>query len=180
MRRHRNRNHHHHCAAERACFVVSTAREKGIEFAIHRTRGGPVIFAYAPRACTAPTSLRRLVPPRHPSRFECSRLARRHASGARMIRVLNFRPRQKNTLRASIDLELTTIGLVLRDCTWHQREEGNEWVSLPARPYQGSDGVQRWQLIVEFAAGATTARKQFPEQALAAIHAVADQEQEAT
>jgi hypothetical protein len=93
-----------------------------------------------------------------------------------MIRVLGYRPHPKGSLRAFVDLELSRVGIVLRDCTWHQREEGNEWVSLPARPYQGSDGVQRWQSIVEFAAGATTARKQFQEQALAAIHAVAEAE----
>jgi hypothetical protein len=90
-----------------------------------------------------------------------------------MIRVLGYCPHPKGSLRAFVDLELIAIGLVLRECTWHQREEGNEWVSLPARPYQCSDGIQRWQPIVEYAAGATTERKRFQEQALAAIHVVA-------
>ena len=49
----RRRHRHRHRAAECACFVVTTAREEGVEFAIHRTRVGTVIFAYAPRVGAA-------------------------------------------------------------------------------------------------------------------------------
>jgi hypothetical protein len=42
--------------------------------------------------------------------------------------------------------------------------------------FHGSRYGQRWRPFVEFAPGATEARKQFQEQALAAIHAVAEQE----
>src|SRR5215469_14127690 len=81
------------------------------------------------------------------------------------IRVVGLRPHPKNTLRAFIDLELTRVGLVLRDCTWHEKN-GREWVSFPARSYSGEDDVQRWSPVVEFAEGAREARQQFQEQAL--------------
>jgi hypothetical protein len=36
-----------------------------------------------------------------------------------MIRCIHFRPYEKNTLKGFVDLELTRVGLVLHDCTWH-------------------------------------------------------------
>jgi hypothetical protein len=89
-----------------------------------------------------------------------------------MIRCIKFRPYEKNTLRAFVDLQLTRTGLVLRDCCWHVHANGKEWVSFAAKPYETKNGETVWQPIVEFAEGATEARKQFQEQALAAIHAV--------
>jgi hypothetical protein len=65
----------------------------------------------------------------------------------------------------------------LRDCSCHQHE-GKEWISLPGHPYQGSDGIQRWQPIVEFAEGARETRRQFQEKALESIHAIAKAEAE--
>ena len=90
-----------------------------------------------------------------------------------MIRVLNFRPMAKGSLRALLDIELVRSGLILRNCTWFRNPDGREWVGLPAQRYEGSDGVARFTPLVEFAAGATEARKRFQQQALEAIHAVA-------
>jgi len=70
-----------------------------------------------------------------------------------MIRCIRFRPFEKNTLRGFADLELTRIGLVLRDCTWHEKN-GKEWVGFPARSYQDKDGNAQWQALIEFAEGA--------------------------
>jgi hypothetical protein len=89
-----------------------------------------------------------------------------------MIRCVRFRPYCKNTLKGFADLELTRVGLVLRDCTWHENN-GKEWVGFAARSYQDKDGKAAWQPIVEFAEGAGEARKQFQEQALEAIHRAA-------
>jgi hypothetical protein len=94
-----------------------------------------------------------------------------------MIRCLKFRPYEKNTLRGFADLELTRVGLVLRDCTWHEKN-GKEWVGFAARPYENKDGTTGWQPLVEFAEGATEARKQFQQQALEAIHAAVAQSRE--
>ena len=93
-----------------------------------------------------------------------------------MIRCIKLRRYEKNTLRAFVDLELSRVGLVLRDCAWHEKN-GEEWISFPSRSYEGDDGVTRWQPLIEFVEGAKEARKQFQEQALVAIHAaVAEQE----
>ena len=46
-----------------------------------------------------------------------------------MIRCPRFRPYEKNTLRGFADLELTRVGLVLRDCTYHRHASGKRHVS---------------------------------------------------
>jgi hypothetical protein len=91
------------------------------------------------------------------------------------IRCIRFRPYPKNTLRAFVDLELTRVGLVLHDCTWHEKN-GKEWVSFPARSYQDKDGNTLWAPLVEFAESAKQAREQFQRQAIEAIHAAAELE----
>jgi hypothetical protein len=88
------------------------------------------------------------------------------------VRVVNLRPQAKGSLRAFVDLELTRIGLVLRDCTWHRQADGKEWIGLPAKPYKGPDGVIRWKPLVEFAPSASEARRQFQEAALVSIHSL--------
>jgi hypothetical protein len=89
-----------------------------------------------------------------------------------MIRCTKFRPYEKNTLRGFVALELSNVGLVIHDCTWHCKE-GKEWIGFPARTYQGNDGVAKWMPMVEFAEGAREARAQFQQQALEAVHAAA-------
>src|SRR5262249_21368912 len=61
-----------------------------------------------------------------------------------MIRCTHFRPYEKNTLRGFVDLELTRVGLVLRDCAWHEKN-GKQWVAFPARSYTDKDGGTQWQ-----------------------------------
>jgi hypothetical protein len=89
------------------------------------------------------------------------------------VHVVNLRPQAKGGLRAFVDLELTRIGLALRDCTWHRHADGREWIGLPSKPYQGGDGVTRWKSMVEFASSASEARRRFQDAALKAIRAVA-------
>jgi hypothetical protein len=93
-----------------------------------------------------------------------------------MIRCIKLRRYEKNTLKAFVDLELTRVGLILRDCTWHQHADGKEWVGFPARSYQDKDGNTQWQALIEFADGAKEAREQFRKQALEAIHVFADEQ----
>jgi hypothetical protein len=94
-----------------------------------------------------------------------------------MIRCIKFRRRHRNTLQGFADLELTRVGIIIRDCTWHRSGDGREWVGLPARSYQDEDGVERWQPIVGFARDAHQAREQFYELALEAIHAFVDEQE---
>jgi hypothetical protein len=89
---------------------------------------------------------------------------------------VNFRPYQKNTLCGFAYLELTRVGLVPHDCTWHRHANGKEWISFPARSYEGPNGGVSWAPVVEFAAGAKKARAEFQRQALEAVHAVAEAE----
>jgi hypothetical protein len=91
-----------------------------------------------------------------------------------MIRCIRLRRFEKNTLKGFADLELTRVGLVIRDCAWHE-SHGKQWIGFPARPYD-VNGERRWQPLVEFAQGAAAAREQFQKLAIEAIHAVADAE----
>jgi len=70
-----------------------------------------------------------------------------------MIRCIKVRRYEKNTLKGFVDLEFSPVSLVLRDCTWHEKN-GQEWISFPSRSYEGDDGATRWQPLIEFAAGA--------------------------
>jgi hypothetical protein len=87
-------------------------------------------------------------------------------------RAFNFKPLRKRSLRGFFDLELPS-GLILRGCGWHSDEKGNDWVSLPSRPYTALDGSTKYTNVVDFADDASEARKRFQQQALAAIRAVA-------
>jgi hypothetical protein len=91
-----------------------------------------------------------------------------------MIRCIKYRAYQKNTLRGFVDLELTRVGLVIHDCTWHE-SHGQEWVGFPARKYE-VNGETKWQPVIEFAPSAKDAKEQFRKHAVEAIHAVADAE----
>jgi hypothetical protein len=91
--------------------------------------------------------------------------------GRAMICCIRFRAFEKNTLKGFADFELTRIGIIIRDCTWHEKN-GKEWVGFPARSYETKDGTTSWSPLVEFAEGATEARRQFQEQAVAATTAV--------
>ena len=92
-----------------------------------------------------------------------------------MIRCISFRAYEKNTLKGFADLELTRVGIIIHDCTWHEKD-GREWVGFPARSYQDKDGNTQWQALVEFVQDAKEIREQFRKQAIEAIHAAAKQE----
>jgi hypothetical protein len=101
------------------------------------------------------------------------------SSGAKgrnsMIRCTKFRAFEKNTLKGFADFELTRLGLIIRDCPFHRKND-REWIGFPARSYEAKDGTIAWQPLVEFAEGAAEARRQFQEQAVAAIHQFVDEQ----
>jgi hypothetical protein len=68
------------------------------------------------------------------------------------IQVQALRPYQKNTLKGFATLVLPDAGLVLKECTWHEKD-GKEWVGFPARQFTGQDGATKWQNLIEFAQG---------------------------
>jgi hypothetical protein len=91
------------------------------------------------------------------------------------IRCIKFRAFEKNTLKGFADLELTRVGLVLRDCTLHEKN-GRAWIGFPAKSFTGDDGETKWTPLIEFAEDAGEARRRFQEQAVDAVRAVADEE----
>jgi hypothetical protein len=97
-----------------------------------------------------------------------------------VITASEWREVVKNTLRGFCVLTLSPSGLVLRDCTLHERD-GKRWVSLPSKPQIDSEGRQRkdpatgkplWTPVVEIPGRAE--RERFQAAALAAIDVLLD------
>jgi hypothetical protein len=83
----------------------------------------------------------------------------KYACGVAMIRCVNFRPHQKNTLRGIADLELARVGLMQHDCTRHRHANGKGWINFPARSYADPNAAVSWAPVIEFAAVAKKARQ---------------------
>lgn len=64
------------------------------------------------------------------------------------IKIENFRPLEKNTLKGFLTIHLADVGLTIKDICLHQKND-KKWLSLPAKPYV-KDGVQAWSYILEF------------------------------
>jgi hypothetical protein len=98
------------------------------------------------------------------------------ARPAGMVAV-NFRAVAKNTLRGFFDLHLAS-GLVVHECSLHQKADGARWIGLPSRPQvDGSGTVRRDQAgktlytpILEIPDAGR--RKAFRDQALRAVDAL--------
>lgn len=82
--------------------------------------------------------------------------------------AVNFKPLEKNTLRAIFDLVLAS-GLILRGCSLHEKN-GRLWVGMPGCSYLAVDGTQSWANVVDFCD--SQHRDRFQEMALAAALAV--------
>ena len=65
------------------------------------------------------------------------------------IEILNFKPFSKNTLRGFVDLKMSQVGLEVRGCTYHEKND-KRWIGLPAREYKGEDGKTTWANILKF------------------------------
>jgi len=65
------------------------------------------------------------------------------------IKISNFKPHRKHTLRAFFAITLQPEGLIIHDVQLHELN-GRQWVGFPARPYI-KDGVQVYSRIIEFA-----------------------------
>ena len=92
-----------------------------------------------------------------------------------MITATDWRPVTKNTLRGFLTLKLAPSGLVLKDCSLHEKGD-KRWIGLPSKPQLDSDGRQRkdaatgkplYTPSVEIVGKAE--RERFQEAALAAV-----------
>jgi hypothetical protein len=88
-----------------------------------------------------------------------------------MIRCTRIEHEENGTLRGFVDLELTKVGLIIRDCRWHKK--GNrEWVEFPAvmvrDRYEAHDGKRNLKSLLEITN--PYFKDQFRAAAVAAIH----------
>ena len=97
-----------------------------------------------------------------------------------MIRAIDWRPLERNTLRGFVTFELPS-GLIRHECTSHRAASGAEWLGLPGRPQLDQEGRQRedpatgklaYTEIVEIPG--KDQRERFQTAAVAAVHAVLD------
>lgn len=79
--------------------------------------------------------------------------------------VREFKPFEKNTLRAFLSFELPS-GMILHGCTLLEKN-GSRWIGLPAKEFTKSDGTRSWTPQVEFTS--KEARDRFQAAALAAV-----------
>jgi hypothetical protein len=61
------------------------------------------------------------------------------------LKISDFKPAQKNTLRGYFDLTLDT-GMQIRGCTYHVRD-GRRWIGLPSRQVIEETGGSWFPLI---------------------------------
>src|SRR6516164_3949771 len=54
----------------------------------------------------------------------------------------NWRPVQKNTLQGFCTLTIEPGGIVLHECSLHEKA-GKRWIGLPGKPQLDRDGQQR-------------------------------------
>jgi hypothetical protein len=59
-----------------------------------------------------------------------------------MITASDWRPQLQNTLQGFLTLTLSPSGIVLRECSLHEKD-GKRWIGLPSKPQIGKDGRHR-------------------------------------
>lgn len=84
------------------------------------------------------------------------------------FRAMNYVHISKGTLVGTFDLQLPS-GMILIGAT-HHRQEGREWIGLPAKRYLGKDGREAWAKVIDFAE--KTLRHRFSALALTAVKEV--------
>jgi len=65
-----------------------------------------------------------------------------------MIKIVEFKERQQNTLQGFVTIQMTNIGLEIRNITVHQKND-SRWIGMPAKPYE-KDGKTQYSYIVHF------------------------------
>jgi hypothetical protein len=83
----------------------------------------------------------------------------------------NFRWIQKNTLQASVDLEIPAWFIKYKRCLWHRKGD-KEWVAFSSAEWTDRSGAKRYVDIIEITDNKV--RDRFQAAALAIIHAIAN------
>jgi hypothetical protein len=71
-------------------------------------------------------------------------------SGHAEFKIVDWRALQKGDSLQGFLAIATPSGLVLHDCTLHERADGRRWVGLPAKQYTKNDGETAWARLVDF------------------------------
>jgi len=71
------------------------------------------------------------------------------SAGHRNIQIADFKPHEKNTLKAFFTARLPS-GLILHDLMLHQKGDAR-WISYPAREYTDTQGNKQYARFIEFA-----------------------------
>jgi hypothetical protein len=66
----------------------------------------------------------------------------------KQIKIRNWIPRTKNTLRGFCTLELPS-GMVIHDVMLHEKGD-SRWIQFPAREYTDSEGEKQFARFIEF------------------------------
>jgi hypothetical protein len=70
------------------------------------------------------------------------------SGGSRGIRITNWRPYQKNSLKGFFDASLPS-GLQFHELMLHERN-GSRWVAFPAREWKNGAGERQYARFVDF------------------------------
>lgn len=65
------------------------------------------------------------------------------------LKITKFREVHKNTLRGFLSVRMGNIGLEIRDISIHEKD-GRQWLAMPSRPYQDSEGNRKYSFILDW------------------------------
>jgi len=65
------------------------------------------------------------------------------------LEITKFREVNKNTLQGFLSVRLTNVGIEIRDISLH-RKNGKQWLAMPSRPYEDSEGNRKYAFILDF------------------------------
>lgn len=68
------------------------------------------------------------------------------------MKILNFKPYEKNTLKGFIEVEMPS-GMIIKNLTYHRKSDGektSEWLGLPSKEYTKQDGSKGWADQIDF------------------------------
>jgi hypothetical protein len=66
-----------------------------------------------------------------------------------MIEIASFKRMDKNTLKGFITVNLTNVGIQIRDICLHRKGD-RQWLAMPARGYEDSQGNKKWSYVIDW------------------------------
>jgi len=66
-----------------------------------------------------------------------------------LLKIVKFTPCDKNTLQGFLTVEMTKLGLEIRDLTLHQKN-GHYWIAYPSRQWTDDEGKTKYTPYINF------------------------------